>query len=258
MNDLRKARLAVITGGASGIGEAAARRFAGAGWRTVIVDLNAERGEAVAAELGAVFRRLDVADEAAVEALAEDVTRDLGPVAALVNSAGLLQNATRVTTMPIAEFDRIVEVNVRGTLLVGRAFARRMAGVGEGAIVNLGSLTSFHAWPQPAYAVSKVSVKMLTEIMAAELGPQGVRVNAVAPGYTLTPAMKGRIERGERDPSKIIARSALRRFVQPAEVAEAIFFLCSPAAAAITGATLPVDAGWLVASVYASAAAQPA
>ncbi len=258
MRETSSTPLAVVTGGASGIGEAAARRFAQAGWRTVIVDLNAERGEAIAAELGGTFRRLDVADEAAVEALAEEVTRDLGPVAALVNSGGLLQNATRVTTMNIDEFDRIVDVNVRGTLLVGRAFAKRMAEAGGGAIINLCSMTTFQPWPQPAYAISKTSVKMLTEIMAAELGPQGVRVNAVAPGYTLTPAMKSRIEKGERDPSQIIARSALRRFVEPAEAAEAIFFLCSPAAAAITGVTLPVDAGWLVYSVYSSAAAQPA
>jgi NAD(P)-dependent dehydrogenase (short-subunit alcohol dehydrogenase family) len=132
-----------------------------------------------------------------------------------------------------------------------------MAEVGGGAIINLGSMTTFQPWPQPGYAVSKVSVKMLTEIMAAELGPQGIRVNAVAPGYTLTPAMKGRIDRGERDPSQIVAKSALRRMVEPSEVAEAIFFLCSPAAGAITGVTLPVDAGWLVYSVYSTAAAQP-
>lgn len=253
-----KAPLAVVTGGASGIGEAAARRFAADGWRVVIVDLNVERGEAIAAELGGEFHALDVSDAVAVGALVADVTARLGVPAAVVNSGGLLQNAIRITTMPIEEFDRIQAVNVRGTLLVGREFATRMAEAGGGAIINLCSMTTFQPWPQPGYAVSKTSVKMLTEIMAAELGPQGVRVNAVAPGFTLTPAMKGRIERGERDPSLILARSALGRMVEPSEVAEAIFFLCSPAAAAITGVVLPVDAGWLVRSTYLTAAAQPA
>ncbi len=250
--------LVVVTGGASGIGEATARRFAAAGWRVVIADVNAARGAAVAAELSADFHVLDVADEAAVEAFAKTVEAAHGSVAALINSGGVLQNAVRVTQMPVADFDRIIDVNLRGSLLAGRVFGERMAQAGGGVIVNLCSLTSFQATPQVAYAMSKAGVKMLTEIMAAELGPRGVRVNAVAPGYTLTPAMKQRIESGERDPAAVIAKSALRRFVEPSEVADAIFFLCSPAAAAITGVTLPVDCGWLVYSVYSAAAAQPA
>lgn len=256
------APLAVVTGGASGIGEATVRRFAAAGWRTIIADVNKDRGSAVAFEISAMgtmaeFVELDVADEVAVEHFAAQVQSKHGPVAALVNSGGVLQNAVRITKMPIADFDRIIDINLRGSVLMGRAFGARMAEAGQGAIVNLCSLTTFQATPQPAYGMSKAAVKMLTEVMAAELGPQGVRVNAVAPGYTLTPAMKQRIEKGERDPSAVIAKSALRRFVEPSEIGEAIFFLCSPAAAAITGVTLPIDCGWLVYSVYSAAAAQP-
>lgn len=256
------AKVAVVTGGASGIGEATARRFAQAGWTVVIADLNARRGEAVAAEIAATgarcgFHEMDVSVEADVERVAAAVHAEHGAPAALVNSGGVLQNAVRVTTMDIAEFDRIIDINVRGTLLVSRAFGAQMAKAGYGSIVNLCSLTTFHPWPQPAYGVSKAGLKMLTEIMAAELGPQGVRVNAVAPGYTLTPAMRQRIDRGERDPEAVIAKSALRRFVEPHEVAEAIYFLSSPAAAAITGSTLPIDCGWLVYTSYSAAAAQP-
>lgn len=259
----RDAPVVVVTGGASGIGEATIRRFASSGWRTIIADINEANGEALAASLAAAgaksaFRPLNVADETQVDRFVDDVYAEFGEVAALVNSGGLLQNAVRVTEMDLKEFDRILDVNLRGTLLAARSIGRRMAESGKGSIVNLCSMTTFQPWPNPAYGVSKVSVKMLTEIMAAELGPRGVRVNAVAPGYTLTPAMKLRIERGERDPSVVIAKSALRRFVEPSDVAEAIYFLCSPAAAAITGVTLPIDCGWLVSSVYASAAAQPA
>ncbi|HSI40154.1 MAG TPA: SDR family oxidoreductase [Xanthobacteraceae bacterium] len=251
-------RVAVVTGGASGIGEAAARAYAAAGWHVVVGDRDTERGAAIAAELGCVFAPLDVASEAAVDAFAAAVYARHGRADALVNSAGLLQNAVRSVDMAMEEFDRIHTVNVRGTLLANRAFGRRMCAAGSGAIVNLCSLTSFRPSAQPAYAVGKAALKMMTELMAAEFGPFGVRVNAVAPGYTLTPAMKSRIERGERDPSVVIAKTPLRRFVEPTEVAAAILFLTSEAASAISGATLPIDCGWLAGSAYTAHAAQPA
>lgn len=258
----QKSPLALVTGGASGIGEAAARTFVARGWRVIIGDVNDQRAEAVAAELRAAggtvsSLHLDVTDEAAVATTVEAVWREHGPVDALVNSGGILQNAVRITDMAIAEFDRIIDVNLRGTLLMCQAVGSRMAGRGAGSIINLCSLTSYQALPQPAYAMSKVGVKMLTEVLAAELGPKGVRVNAVAPGYTLTPAMKDRIEKGERDPAKIFEKTALRKFVEPSDVGHAIHFLCSPEAGAITGVTLPIDCGWLVYSVYSSSAAQP-
>lgn len=254
-------RVAVVTGGASGIGEAAARAYAAAGWSVIIGDVDAARGEALATELAAGapvrYLPLDVTGEEAVEAFASAVDTLHGRTDALVNSAGLLQNAVRSIDMDMAEFDRLFSVNVRGTLLANRAFGRRMCAAKSGAIVNLCSLTSFRPSGQPAYAVGKAGLKMMTELMAAEFGPHGVRVNAVAPGYTLTPAMKSRIERGERDPNAVIARSALRRFVEPAEVAAAILFLTSDAASAITGVTLPIDCGWLATSAYTAYAAQP-
>ncbi|WFU04847.1 SDR family NAD(P)-dependent oxidoreductase (plasmid) [Rhizobium sp. CB3171] len=257
-----RAPLAVVTGGASGIGEATVRKFAAAGWRTIIADINADRGRKIADELtlqncDSRFVYLDVTDEMAVENFSESVFSQDGAVEALINSGGILQNATRLTSMRVEDFDKIIGVNLRGSVLTGRAFGKRMAEAGRGVIINMCSLTTFQAHPQPAYAMSKAALRTLTEVMAAELGPQGVRVNAVAPGYTLTPAMQDRIEKGERDPSKVVSKSALRRFVEPSEIGEVIYFLCSPAAAAITGVVLPVDCGWLVYSVYSSAAAQP-
>ncbi|UWU23919.1 SDR family oxidoreductase (plasmid) [Rhizobium sp. CB3060] len=264
MNEKTGARapLAVVTGGASGIGEATVRKFAAAGWRTIIADINADRGRKIADELtlqncDSRFVYLDVTDEMAVENFSESVFSQDGAVEALINSGGILQNATRLTSMRVEDFDKIIGVNLRGSVLTGRAFGKRMAEAGRGVIINMCSLTTFQAHPQPAYAMSKAALRTLTEVMAAELGPQGVRVNAVAPGYTLTPAMQDRIEKGERDPSKVVSKSALRRFVEPSEIGEVIYFLCSPAAAAITGVVLPVDCGWLVYSVYSSAAAQP-
>ncbi len=250
-------RVAVVTGGASGIGEATARRFAAAGWMVEIADLDVARGAGVAAEIGAGFTALDVGDDAAIGSFAAAILARHGRVQALVNSAGILQNAVRVTEMDMDEFDRIHAINTRAVVLMNRAFGAAMAEAGQGAIVNIGSLTTFRPSGQPAYAMGKAAIRMMTEVLAAELGPCGVRVNAVAPGYVITPAMQARIDSGQRDPSLMIERSALRRLVQPADVADAILFLSSDAASAITGVTLPVDCGWLAASAYGAYAAVP-
>lgn len=254
--------VAVVTGGASGIGEAVLRRFAEAGWRVVSADIDTKRGEAIDAELSgagaqSLFIRADMAEERDIERLATEVQERFGTADALVNSAGLLQNAVRVVDMDIAEFDRIQAVNVRGTLLAARLFGKAMCARGSGSIINLCSLTGIRPSAQPAYAMGKAGLHMLTQILAAELGPHGVRVNAVAPGYTLTPAMQARIDSGARDPKRVTENSALGRFVAPREVADAILFLCSESAAAITGVTLPIDCGWLATSAYRSYAAQP-
>lgn len=250
-------RLVVVTGGASGIGEATARRFAAGGWTVEVADRDDDRGRAVASQIGGHYAALDVADEGSVADYAAGVLARHGAVDAVVNSAGVLQNAVRALEMDLAEFDRIHAINVRGTLLVNRAFGPAMVARGSGAIINMGSLTTFRPSGQPAYAMGKASIRMMTEVLAAELGPSGVRVNAVAPGYVLTPAMQARIDSGQRDPRLIVEKAALRRFVSPADVGEAIYFLCSDAASAITGVTLPVDCGWLAYSAYSSYAAVP-
>ncbi|MHA1564539.1 MAG: SDR family NAD(P)-dependent oxidoreductase [Alphaproteobacteria bacterium] len=249
----------VITGGASGIGEACVDRFIAGGWDVVIGDVNQPRGEAVAGRHRGQCRfiALDVASDEAVSRFTRAVYANHDKVDAVVNSGGVLQNAARVTDLDMAEFDRIWAINVRGTMLIDQAFGRHMIEAGGGSIVNMCSLTTFRASPQPAYAAGKAALKSMTETMAAEFGPHGVRVNAVAPGYTLTPAMQERIDSGKRDPQAIIDQSALRRFVETSEVAEAIYFLCSDAASAITGVTIPVDCGWLAYSAYAAYASQP-
>jgi NAD(P)-dependent dehydrogenase (short-subunit alcohol dehydrogenase family) len=249
--------LALITGGASGIGAATARHFAAHGWRVVVADLNAEAGHALASELGQGFVPVDVADEVSVRALTTAVSRDYGTPAALINSAGLLQGATRIMDMATDAYDTLMAVNLRGAMLCSRAVGAQMVIAGRGSIITLCSIASVRPGPQPGYAISKAGLLMLTEILAAELGPSGIRVNAVAPGYTLTPLMQDLIARGERDPQQATRTAALRRFVTPEEVAEGIAFLCSDAARGITGAFLPIDAGWLVGAAYAAYATQP-
>ena len=229
--------------------------FAAHGDRVVLADVNSNLGRQVAEEVigpadPAAFHDLDVSEESSVNELIEWVEAEVGPIDVLVNSAGVLQNPMPITELPMEDHDRMWDINNRGLYMCCRAVAPLMKARGRGNIINIASTTSFVAWPLTAYDPGKTAVKMLTEVLAAEMGPKGIRVNAVAPHITATPAIQSRIDAGERDPAKIIAQNALPRMVEVEDVAEAIFFLCSPEAKAITGVTLAVDCGFLVANTY--------
>ncbi len=242
-------RVAVVTGGASGIGAACARRLAEAGARVAVADIDLPGAEAVAVDLpgeGHAGLFLDVRDAEAVEALAARLDAGMGPAAALVTSAGVLQIPQPPETLGMEEWDRVVGVDQRGVWACCLAWGRRMALRGEGAIVNIASVAGMRSMPLHAYAPAKAAVISMTECLAAEWGRSGVRVNAVSPGFTLTPALADAIAKGERDVSLIEDVTPMGRLVRPEEIAEAVAFLCSGAASAISGATLPVDGGWLV------------
>ncbi len=245
-------RSAVITGGASGIGEACARRFAADGALVWILDADAGRAAAVAADIGGTARwaALDVTDDAGVEACAARVAAETGAPDVLVTSAGILETVSTVLDADMALHDRVWAVNYRGTVATARAFGRLMRTEGRGAIVTLGSTNSFATFPLPAYGPGKTAILRLTQILAVELGRHGVRVNGVAPTYVVTPAMQARIDSGERDPAVIRGSGALDMLVRPAHVADVVAFLASDAAAAITGVMLPVDAGFAAAVTY--------
>ncbi|MFV0385822.1 SDR family NAD(P)-dependent oxidoreductase [Paracoccus sp. (in: a-proteobacteria)] len=246
-----------VIGGTSGIGKAIALRFAAGRARVVIAGRDAARGDGVARDclaLGArdaCFMAVEIGDPASLTGLARAVDKAFGPPQVLVNCAGILQSGQRVLDQDLAEDERLWRINYRGTLIGCQVFGRLMRQAGRGAILNVGSLASFAPLSLPAYTPGKHAVLALTGILAAELGPHGIRVNAVAPGYTLSDGLKARIAAGERDPEAIVSGTALRKFVAPEDVAEAALFLCSDRAASITGVTLPVDAGWLVQAPYA-------
>ena len=238
-------KVAAVTGGASGIGEACAREFAAQGYVVAVIDRNREGAERVAAEIDGRAFELDVGDEAAVEACAARIEGELGPVEAIVNSAGIIQVPVRPAELPMSVFDDIVRINQRGLYLCCTAFGHRMVTRRRGAIVNIASISGMIAMPLHDYCPTKAAVISITECLAAEWGPVGVRVNAVSPGYTLTPAVQGAIDRGQRDPAQLTKSAALQRLVDPAEIATVCAFLCSPGASAVTGINVPVDAGLL-------------
>ena len=248
-------RTVVVTGGGSGIGRATAKRFGEDGDLIVVADVNEESAKTVAAEIvaaggNATPAAVDVARDSSVSALASAVEDGYGGADVLVTSAGVLQNVSSIRNMDMDEHDRVWAVNYRGVYLCCREFGRRMAERGRGCIVNISSTSATAAFPLHAYAPAKAAITHLTALLASDLGPRGVRVNAVAPGYVLTEQMQARIDAGYRDQGAMERQNALGRMILPGEVADGIHFLCSDAARAITGISMPIDAGWLSRVTY--------
>jgi len=240
MNGLRVA----VTGGASGIGLATAQLLATLGARPILLDRDAAAADAAAAKIvGAEAQALDVADEAAVAAL----FARLGPLDALVNCAGIAIRRAAVEHT-VADWDTVLSVNVTGSFLCARAAAREMIAAGRpGAIVNTASIMGLSGgglYPNISYQTSKGAVVNMTRALAVEWAPERIRVNAVAPTYVRTPFIQPLLEQPELM-AQIEAMTPLGRLAEPEEVAQSIVFLASPAAAMITGHTLPVDGGFL-------------
>lgn len=251
-------RITVVTGGSSGIGAACVEHLARCGDLVVLLDLPGTWSEQTMRELGAHAYPCDVTDEKTLRETATAIEARHGAVTGLVNSAGILQHRLPPERLTMAEWDRVIAVDQRGTYLASAVFGSRMAELGHGAIVNIASITGWRSVPLHAYAPAKAAVISITECLAAEWGRSGVRVNAISPGYTLTQALQAAIDRGDRNPDELTSQAAMGRLVKPAEVADAVGFLLSPAASAITGINLPVDAGWLAGSTWMTYGGVPA
>lgn len=245
-------KVAVVTGGASGIGLATSRLLAAAGARVVIADRNVESAQSAAEELRGRALEIDVGDEISVEAAAKRIDTELGLVDILVNSAGVLQRTLPPEELSLKEWDRVARVNLRGTYLCNREFGSTMAKRGHGAIVNIASVAGMRSGPLHSYAPAKAGVINLTECLAGEWGPKGVRVNCVSPGFTVTPALTRGLESHTLEEQELANSTALGQLVQAEDIAKAVLFLASEWAAAITGVNLPVDAGYLVAGSWSS------
>jgi NAD(P)-dependent dehydrogenase (short-subunit alcohol dehydrogenase family) len=248
-------RTAIVTGAAQGFGAAIAARLAEAGARVVVADRDVEGAKRRADGLAGAGRvagaaEVDISDERSVTALFDHA----GDVDILVNNAGVFSNAM-ATDMTVDEFDRILAVNVRGTFLCSRHFARRtLAAERGGAIVNVASVDAVapSCEGQVHYTASKHAVAGLTKSLSVELAPHGIRVNAVCPGAAMTEGALAFVAAGAPQGidlaaqwSGIAARTPLGRLIEPDEVALAVLFLASDLATSITGALLPVDGGIL-------------
>lgn len=240
-----RGRIAVVTGGASGIGLATAGVLIDRGWRVVISDINATANAESAARIGAESVPFDVTKEVDTEAAFADIEARLGPVEALFANAGVIQSGGRAEDLPLAEFDRVIAANLRGVYVSCLAAGTRMIKRGRGGIVITGSVTASRTAPLHAYAPSKAAAVHMAACLAADWGRSGVRVNAVSPGYVATPPVLANIARGTRDPRLLTESSALGRMVEPEEIGRGVAFLLSDDASAVSGINLPIDAGWL-------------
>jgi meso-butanediol dehydrogenase/(S,S)-butanediol dehydrogenase/diacetyl reductase len=242
-----KDKVAIITGGGSGIGRASAELFAREGAKVVVADFNEKAGqEAVAAirQAGgeAIFVPVDVSDSAQVQRLVDTTLQAYGGIDILVNNAGILLFGTALDTS-LQDWERVIAINLTGTFLLSKAVLPHMIARGGGSIVNLTSSTGAHdaAANTVAYVTSKGGVALLTRAMAIDHAKHNVRVNAVAPGPTDTPMLRDAMSPEQLD--AFAATFPMGRLGRPEEVARAILFLASDEASFVTGAILAVDGG---------------
>jgi NAD(P)-dependent dehydrogenase (short-subunit alcohol dehydrogenase family) len=246
MNE-RTARVAIVTGGANGIGWACAQRFARGGYSVVIADLNAQQAGERAHELGAahVGIGVDVAVEADVRALIDACVERYGRLDVLVNNAGNSDQPHPTVEQNVDAFDRLLGIHLRGTFVACREAGRVMLAQGSGAIVNLGSIAGLAGIPaRNAYGAAKAGIAAMTRSLACEWARDGIRVNAVAPGYVATELVETLKRNGQMNVRSIEKRTPMGRLARPEEIASAIGFLASDAASYITGTMLSVDGGW--------------
>jgi NAD(P)-dependent dehydrogenase (short-subunit alcohol dehydrogenase family) len=247
-------RVAVVTGGGSGLGAACAARLASEGCAVAVLDLRTDAAEKVADGIVAAGQRAvaiacDVTSDDSVAMAIRQCVAELGAPRMLVNSAGIAPGEGGVTSCPPEQWDRVMAVNVRGTYLTARHALPPMIDVGGGAVVNLASVFAFRGLAgECAYAASKAAIVNLTRQMSLDHATRGVRVNCVCPSDCDTPMIDGLVARDE-DPAAAKAKLAeaipLGRLGRAEEVASAVAFLGSDEASFITGVALPVDGGFL-------------
>ena len=245
-----KDQVAVVTGAASGIGLACARRFAAEGARVVLADVNTAAGEEAAEALqasgaDALFVTCDVGDKAQVDALIDSAVAAFGKLDCVVANAGIV-HACDFLELEEADFDRVLRVNLKGVFLTGQAAARQMVAQGKGgAIVNMSSVNAVMTIPSiTPYVVAKGGVNQLTKVMALSLADKGIRVNGVGPGSIMTDMVKS-VNDNPEAMRAVLSRTPMGRIGEAEEVASVALFLVTADSSYITGQTIYPDGGRL-------------
>lgn len=241
-------RVCVVTGGGSGIGRQTALEMATEGALVAILDRNAKGAEETLALIRAnggdgLALDCDVSDEAAVHAAGAEVAARLGPTYALVNNAAVLQGGS-LTDLPLAEWNRLIAINLTGYLICSQVFVKPMLERGEGSVVHMSSIAArFVTTGLGGYSVVKTAIISMSNLFASEWGPKGVRSNVVLPGMIQTPFSQAAYE----NPLNVEARKnavPLRRIGQPEDIAQVALFLASPRSGYLNGAEIMVDGGF--------------
>jgi len=247
-----KDKVCLITGGAAGIGKATAIRFAQEGAKVVLCDLVEEAGLQTAQEVGGVFYKVNVADRQQVQTWVDDVFQKFGRIDVLVNNAGVLRDGLFVRVkegqlvkqMSEADWDLVIDVNLKGTFNCAQAVSPYMINQGGGVILNATSVVGLDGnFGQTNYVATKAGVIGMTKVWARELGRYNIRVNAVAPGFTLTEMVR---QMPEKILEGMVSHTPLGRMGEPSDIANAYLFLASEEASFISGTVLRVDGAIVV------------
>ena len=241
-----RGKVAVITGGASGIGFATAKRFAAEGARVVIGDMNPEAGEAAAAAVGGLFVQVDVTDEGQVNHLFDTAQATYGSLDIAFNNAGISPpDDDSIETTELPAWDRVQDVNLKSVYLCSRAALRHMAPQGRGSIINTASFVAVmgSATSQISYTASKGGVLAMSRELGVQYARQGVRVNALCPGPVNTPLLRELFAKDPERAARRLVHVPVGRFAEPEEIAAAVAFLASDDSSFVTASSFLVDGG---------------
>jgi NAD(P)-dependent dehydrogenase (short-subunit alcohol dehydrogenase family) len=250
-------KVTAVTGGGMGIGRAIALAFAQKGARLAILDIDGKAAEETCAQVRkagcqCLVCETDVSQDQSVNAAVAKTMSEFGQIDILINNAGVSHPAVSILELEPEFFHKVMDVDLKGVWLCARRVGQEMVARGTGAVVNIASVAGLTSLPLPVYGPAKSAVIMLTQILARDWALRGVRVNAIAPGYVLTPLLQGMIDKGLRSADTILSAVPMKKFIMPEDIANAALFLCSDLARFITGATLPVDAGFLSSGGWAA------
>ena len=245
-----KDKVAVVTGGGMGIGQAIALALAKEGAHIAILDVNMEAANETASQITdlgqqALVCEADVSNSTAINKATEQTLKRFEHIDILINNAGITHPSVSILDLDIEFLDKVANVDLKGVYICSRRIGKEMVEQQSGVIINIASVAGLTSLPLAVYGPVKSAVIMLTQILARDWAKKGVRVNAIAPGYIMTPLLQGMFDKGLRNPDKILSHVPMKKFIMPSDIADAAVFLVSEKARFITGVTLPVDAGFL-------------
>ena len=238
-------RVAIVTGGGSGLGFAIAKKFTEDGIETIIVGRDKEKLNSAKEELGNLCHAItcDVSDLASVPGFVSDIVKQFGQIDILVNNAGINMKK-EITEVTDEDFQKVITTNLTAVFVMSREVLRNMIERKSGCIINISSMAAQYGLPKViAYSASKTAIDGITRAMAVELGPKGIRVNAIAPGFIYSAMTAKALDSDPERKAKVFNRTPMGHMGQPEDIGEAALYLASDGAKYVTGVVLPIDGG---------------